>query len=591
MIEKRYQVVVVGGGISGVCAALAAARHGAKTALIQDRPVLGGNASSEIRMHICGADREGHRPNARETGIVEEILLENQLRNPQHSFSICDTILWEKTHGQENLDVYLNARFLSAEADNGVIRRIYVQQMTTEKDFLFTADIFIDATGDGMLAFQAGARVMHGREGKAVFGESLAPDVSDDYTMGNSLMFTARDMGRPVPFTAPPWAYHYTDADIPGHQDHHNGPVVEATSGYWWLELGGDQRDSLKDGEEIRDELLKTLYGVWDHLKNQDQGCENLALDWVGFLPGKRESRRIAGDYVLRQDDLTAGRIFDDDVAYGGWHLDLHPVGGFAAFGSFEEPSEEVRQLKQLKRLYGIPYRALLPAGMSNLLMAGRAISVSHIAFGSTRVMATCGVVGQAAGTAAALAACNGKTPREVDAVQLQETLMRDDCYLPEKHLPVQDAKARCSSCALGHAPEKALDGFLRAEENDAHAWMPDASDPAPWLEMQFAQPKAVKKVILRFDSNCSAHYAISISHWWHERIPGGVPRELVKDYALAFMRGGECVRRVRVQDNHLRFRVLELTQSVVCDAIRLEIYATYSAKPERVFQMEAYDR
>ena len=216
MIEKRYQVVVVGGGISGMCAALAAARHGAKTALIQDRPVLGGNASSEIRMHICGADREGHRPNARETGIVEEILLENQLRNPQHSFSICDTILWEKTHGQENLDVYLNARFLSAEADNGVIRRIYVQQMTTEKDFLFTADIFIDATGDGMLAFQAGARVMHGREGKAVFGESLAPDVSDDYTMGNSLMFTARDMGRPVPFTAPPWAYHYTDADIPG---------------------------------------------------------------------------------------------------------------------------------------------------------------------------------------------------------------------------------------------------------------------------------------------------------------------------------------------------------------------------------------
>ena len=190
----------------------------------------------------------------------------------------------------------MNARFLSAEADNGVTRRIYVQQMTTEKVFLFTADIFIDATGDGMLAFQAGARVMHGREGKVVFGESLAPDVSDDYTMGNSLMFTARDMGRPVPFTAPPWAYHYTDADIPGHQDHHNGPVAEATSGYWWLELGGDQRDSLKDGEEIRDELLKTLYGVWDHLKNQDQGCENLALDWVGFSP---ESGKAAGSRAI----------------------------------------------------------------------------------------------------------------------------------------------------------------------------------------------------------------------------------------------------------------------------------------------------
>lgn len=591
MIEKRYQVVVVGGGISGVCAALASARHGAQTALIQDRPVLGGNASSEIRMHICGADREGHRPNARETGIVEEILLENQLRNPQHSFSICDTILWEKTREQENLDVYLNTRFLAADADNGIIRQIRAQQMTTEKDFLFTADIFIDATGDGMLAFQAGAQAMHGREGKAVFGESLAPDVSDDYTMGNSLMFTARDMGHPIPFKAPDWAYHYTDANIPGHQNHHNGVIVEATSGYWWLELGGDWRDSLKDCEEIRDELLKTLYGVWDHLKNQDQGCENLALDWVGFLPGKRESRRITGDYILRQDDLTAGRTFEDDVAYGGWHLDLHPVGGFAAFGNFEEPSEEVRQLKQLKHLYGIPYRALLPVGMSNLLMAGRAISVSHIAFGSTRVMATCGVVGQAAGTAAAMAAQNGKTPREVDIAYLQETLMRDDCYLPGKHLPMQNAKMCCSSCALGYTPEKALDGFLRAEENDSHAWMPDENDPSPWLEMQFAQPKEVKTVILRFDSNCSAHYAISISHWWHARIPSGVPQELVKDYTLTFMRHGKCVHSARIQDNHLRFNTLEWSQGIVCDAIRLEIQATYSAKPEKVFQMEAYER
>ena len=588
MIEKRYQVIVVGGGISGVCAALASARHGAKTALIQDRPVLGGNASSEIRMHICGAGREGQRPNARETGIVEEILLENQLQNPQHSFSICDTILWEKTREQNNLDVYMNTRFLSTDASSGRINGIRAQQMTTEKVFHFTADIFIDATGDGMLAFQAGAQVMHGREGKETFGESLAPDIPDDYTMGNSLMFTARDMGHPVPFQAPKWAYHYTDANIPGHRDHNNGPVVEATSGYWWLELGGDCQDSLEDCEKIRDELLKTLYGVWDHLKNQDQGCENLALDWVGFLPGKRESRRIVGDYILCQNDLVEGRLFDDDIAYGGWHLDLHPVGGFASFGNFEEPNEKVRQLKQLKQIYGIPYRCLLPVGMNNLLMAGRAISVSHIAFGSTRVMATCGVIGQAAGTAAAIAACAETEPRKINVTELQLALMRDDCYLPGNHLPseAKKVKAVCSSYEAGYEPEKIFDGYLRSEENDSHAWKPETTDPTPWLEMQFGKPREVKKVILRFDSNCSAHYAISMSKWWQDRIPRGVPKEIVKDYSLTFYQNSCCIKKVAVHDNYLRLNCVELEQKIICDAVRLTIY---SACETKVFQMETY--
>lgn len=589
MLERSYQVIVVGGGISGVCAVLAAARHGAHTALIQDRPVLGGNASSEIRMHICGADREGHRPNARETGIVEEILLENQLRNPQHSFSICDTILWEKTREQENLDVYMNTRFLRTEAENGVLRGIWAHQMTTEKDFHFTAQLFIDATGDGMLAHLAGARTMHGREGRETFGESLAPEQADSYTMSNSLMFTARDMGHPVPFKAPDWAYHYTDEDIPGHRDHHNGPVVEATSGYWWLELGGDERDSVKNAEEIRDELLKTLYGVWDHLKNQDQGCENLALDWVGFLPGKRESRRVVGDYVLRQDDLVQGRTFEDDIAYGGWHLDQHPVGGFAAFGGFEEVSEEVRQLKQLKGVYGIPYRCLLPAGMQNLLMAGRAISVSHVAFGSTRVMATCGVVGQAAGTAA-LAVQAGCAPREVDVRALQQALMQDDCYLPGKRLPAQRMRVACSSQEPGFEAEKALDGYLRAAEGDTHAWRSLEGDEHPWLEVRFDGEKRVKRVILRFDSNCSARYAISISRWQQERVVRGVPKELVKECTLTFFRQGKAVQRAEVRENHLRMRRVELEEAVLCDAIRLSIEATNGARQARLFQIEAYE-
>lgn len=490
-VEREYQVVVVGGGISGVCAALASARHGAQTALIQDRPVLGGNASSEIRMHICGANREGSRENARETGIIEEILLENQARNPQHSFSVCDTILWEKCAFQENLHLYLNTRFLRAEAEEGRVRSIWAHQLTTEKDFRFSASLFIDATGDGMLAEQGG-RANHARPGRKggifrKFGSGAARRLHHGQfhlvyrqRHGTSGCLSAHPLGRTI----------MTTQIFPDISITTTARMKEATSGYWWLELGGDERNSLDDYEAIRDELLKTLYGVWDHLKNQDQGCENLALDWVGFLPGKRESRRVVGEYVLRQDDLVSGRHFADNIAYGGWHLDVHPVGGFAAFHNFEEASEEERALKMLKQIYGIPYRCLLPKGMKNLLMAGRAISVTHIAFGSTRVMATCGLVGQAAGTAAALCARHNCAPAALSLSSLQAALMLDDCYLPGQRLSgslLETARLLCSSQQVGYEAEMAVNGRLRAENGVSNCWRAAAEDPAPWLEAALA--------------------------------------------------------------------------------------------------------
>lgn len=595
-MKKTYDVAVVGGGMSGVCAALASARHGAKTALIQDRPVLGGNASSEIRMHICGASREGNRKNARETGIIEEIMLENQARNPQHSFSVCDTILWEKTRYQENLDLFLNTRFLSAKVENSRIRSVIAHQTTTEKDFEFEAKVWIDATGDGMLAERAGAVVMRGREGREEYGESLAPDKPDRYTMGNSIMFTARDMGRPMPFKAPPWAYHYDDADIPGHQNHNHGRVVEATSGYWWLELGGDRLDSLEDGEEIRDELLRTLYGIWEHLKNQDQGCGQLALDWIGFLPGKRESRRIKGEYVLTQNDLTNGRRFEDDIAYGGWHIDIHPVGGFAAFGDFRPKRPEEEQIKMLKQLYGIPYRCLLPINVSNLLMAGRAISVSHIAFGSTRVMATCALVGQAAGTAAAMAAEGGVCPREVDVDALQQTLMQDDCYLPGRaHGRLGDRIARADLSASSHQAgcgiEKVRDGFLRKEEDDDHCWRPMSGDVKPEIRAVWPEKEKIGRIILRFDSNCDRNYMISISKWQQDRIYKGVPEELPKDIRLTLRSGGQTVWEKNINDNYQRFLSLTIPEGAVCDELKVEIMATNGADCVSVFSLEAYER
>lgn len=168
VMEIRCDVAVVGGGMSGICAAVAAARHGAKTLLIQDRPVLGGNASSEIRMHICGADKHGAIDDARESGIIEELLLENRYMNPQHSFSVQDAVFWNAVKRQNNLDLYLNTRMLDVETANNRIVSVSAVQTTSEKRFRFYADYFIDATGDGYLGFAANAEYMYGREEKAL---------------------------------------------------------------------------------------------------------------------------------------------------------------------------------------------------------------------------------------------------------------------------------------------------------------------------------------------------------------------------------------------------------------------------------------
>lgn len=297
--KKNYDVIVVGGGISGVCAALSASRCGVNVALIQNRPVLGGNASSEVRMHICGADYHASRENARETGIIEEILLDNRLSNFQHSFSVLDTVLWEKATYQENLDLYLNTHMTEVNVIDNRIHAIKAEQLTTERRFEFTASTFIDTSGDATLAFKAGADIRIGRESRYEYNEKLAPEQADKIMMGNTIMFESKDMGQPVLFKKPFWVNTYTEDDLKSrcHRD--------ITAGYWWVELGGSHLDTISDGEKIRDELLKAVYGIWDHIKNGgDHGAENYALDWVCMLPGKRDSRRIIGDYVLNSNDL-----------------------------------------------------------------------------------------------------------------------------------------------------------------------------------------------------------------------------------------------------------------------------------------------
>lgn len=424
--SRKADVCVVGGGLAGTFAAIAAARHGAKVVLMQDRPVLGGNASSEIRMWVSGAGSRVR--NLQETGIMEEVLLENMYRNPTRNFSVWDSILYEKVKAEENIELLLNCACCFAECDGSTIKNVTGFQLTTYTWQTVEAEVFIDCSGDSILAELVDAEYMVGREAAETFGERWGLPKADKKTMGMSLMIQAHETDHKCEFIAPDWAYKFTTDEEMKFKPHDCLDRIETN--FYWIELGGEA-DSIHDTEEVRDELIKIAYGVWDHMKNHgDHGADNWELDFIGFLPGKRESRRYVGDYVLTQQDVESGRLFDDEVAYGGWQIDNHLPGGFNMQGK----DEFHLQKNRLTEPYGIPLRCLYSKNVSNLMFAGRNISASHLAFASTRVMGTCGVLGQAVGTAAALMIENHMSARQLCAEkigQLQDILMEDDCFLP----------------------------------------------------------------------------------------------------------------------------------------------------------------
>ncbi len=424
--SRKVDVCVIGGGLAGTFAAIAAARHGAKVVLMQDRPVLGGNASSEIRMWVSGAGSRVR--NLQETGIMEEVLLENMHRNPTRNFSVWDSILYEKVKNEKNIELLLNCACCFAECEGNVIKNVTGFQLTTYTWQKVEADTFIDCSGDSILAELVDAEYMVGREAKDTFGEKWGLEKADKKTMGMSLMIQAHQTDHRCEFIAPDWAYKFTTDEEMKFKPHDCLDRIETN--FYWIELGGEA-DSIHDTEEVRDELIKVAYGVWDHMKNHgDHGADNWELDFIGFLPGKRESRRYVGDYVLTQQDVEAGRQFPDEVAYGGWQIDNHLPGGFAMSGA----GEGHLQKKRLTEPYGIPLRSLYSKNVANLMFAGRNISASHIAFATVRVMGTCGVMGQAVGTAAALMSKYGMTARQLCAErieELQSVLMEDDCFLP----------------------------------------------------------------------------------------------------------------------------------------------------------------
>ncbi len=423
----RSDVTVVGGGLAGVAAAVAAARAGATVALVNNRPVLGGNSSSEIRVWVVGATAHGAQKYARETGIMGELFLENQWRNPEGNPVLWDHVVLDLVRAEPNITLYLNTDVREVDAhgadDERTIRSVRGWQMGSEKLITFESPVFVDCTGDGLVGLLAGARFALGREPRDLHGEQLAPVVADDNMLGSTILLYTKDVGAPVSFVPPDSARDVVAEGIPVRR--HIDTSMNGCD-YWWIEWGGEL-DAVADNERIRDELWGVVFGIWDYIKNSGEfDADTLTLEWVGAIPGKREYRRFVGDHVLTEGDILGQTRFSDVVGFGGWSIDLHPVGGMYAEG---DPSVHVFG----PGLFEIPFRSLYSVNVSNMLMAGRDISASHVAFGATRLMATCAVLGEAAGAGAALATQLGISPREVaqrHMPALQQRLLRADASL-----------------------------------------------------------------------------------------------------------------------------------------------------------------
>lgn len=585
VVTKIYDFVVAGGGMAGICAALAAARAGVRTALVESRPVLGGMASSEHRMHICGADHHMTNPNMRETGILEELLLENKRRNPEMNYPMFDAVLWEKVNFQENLDLYLNTHMTEAVCQNKRITEIRAEQMTTEKRYCFRAPLFMDATGDGILGAKAGAEYRMGRESGSTYEERLAPLTEDNVTMGNSVMFLAKDVGHPVPFEKPFWAYTYTEEQL-RFRDH-----KDVTSGYWWIELGDGEHNTITDAESIRDDLLKTVFGVWDHIKNgKGHGAENLDLEWVSFLPGKRESRRFLGDYVLTEKDCLEDTDFEDAVAYGGWPMDIHTVGGML------NESDDPTVWNQVNGIYRIPYRCLYSASLDNLFLGGRIISCSHVAFSSTRVMATCAVAGQAAGTAAAMAVKEKLLPKQVFAhvKELQQELLKADCYIPgivnqDAEDKARTAKAGASAELSGCTADNVLNGISRTVGERQNCWRACMCDE-PVLSLKWEEEVVPSEIRLYFDSNLSREITPSINREVLGRQVKGVPPELIREFEILLCRKEEAIEVIRCDGRGQRLQVIRVDGGHAVDEIRIVPKSTYGSEYATVFEVRVYE-
>lgn len=591
-MDLECDFLVAGGGMAGVCAALAAARHGARVVLVQNRSRLGGNASSEVRMHIVGASCHKGRLGWREGGILEELRLEDAKHNPQWCFELWDLMLYDKVIREPNITLLLDTSVFRAVVDKGRIQEAWARSDMTETLYCIKANYYADCTGDCRLGVEAGAEYVVGHESRAKYQESRAPETAGTETLGSSILFTASDYGYPIPFTAPPWARKVTEEQLRLRK------IRSWEYGYWWIEWGGED-DAIKNNEAIRKELLSIVLGIWDYIKNSGNHPDsaNWGMNWIGMLPGKRASRRLIGPHVLTEQDLLGlNGHFEDAVAVGGWPFDDHPPGGFDAVDLI--PSDSIK----IQEVYSIPLRALYSVNIDNLFMAGRNISASHVAFTSTRVMGTCAVEGQAIGAAAALCADKDIMPQQLYEDKAlfksyQQQLLRDDQTIPgianadAQDLAQKAAYVRASHSVEGSRPENIINGFVRDMEGEWHnRWGGLLQGGSAWIELGWNEVQTISSIQLTHDTGFSRELTLSGEAGVRRPQIRAAQPETISDYRLLYKETeeGEWKELVQITGNYQRLR-RHAFDPVKALAVRLEVTATNGNDEARLYEMRCY--
>jgi hypothetical protein len=433
--QGAFDLVVVGGGAAGCCAAVSAARLGCKVAFIHDRPVLGGNNSSEVRVGLSGLIHQ--KPYPRLGDLVDELgpvgywnlyqakqapdlprskeviaLVEKEPRRKIHNAGPAENYEDDKklavVQAEKGITLFLSTRANGVEMDGKRIAAVLAQEIRTGRRLRFRSAVVADCTGDGVIGALAGADHAYGREAKGEHGEEHAPAEADELVMGTSVQWHADEAAEPSTFPLCPWALRFDAAH-----------AIKTTRGDWDWETGA-RRNHVTEIELIRDYGLRVVFGNWATLKNDPKFKEEFArqrLRWVAYIGGKRESRRLLGDVILRQQDIVEGRSFPDACVTTTWTIDLHyPKEPMCACEAFQSEDRHIKI-----EPYPIPYRCLYSRNIENLLMAGRNISVTHVALGTVRVQRTTGMMGEVLGMAASLCRQHGTTPRGVYQQHLDE--------------------------------------------------------------------------------------------------------------------------------------------------------------------------
>ncbi|MEO7143493.1 MAG: FAD-dependent oxidoreductase [Bryobacteraceae bacterium] len=589
LVDLNADVLVAGGGMAGVCAAVAAARHGSKVILVQDRSCLGGNSTGEVKMHIVGASCHRGRPGWRESGLLEEFRLDDAVNNPQRSWEMWELLLYDKVMSEPNITLLLDTSVFAAVMKDSRIQQVLARCDKSEFLYRIHARVFCDCTGDSRLALEAGAEMRSGREARSEYGEPLAPLEADNQTLGSSILFTSRLHHQPMPFTPPKWARKITRDQL------RHRKIDSWEYGYWWIEWGGNI-DTIHDNERIRFELLSIVTGIWDYIKNSGDFPDSRywAMDWVGMIPGKRGSRRLFGDHILTQQDLLSGD-FEDAVAIGGWPMDDHPPGGF------DRPDLPPNHTLKPPEVYNIPLRSLYSRNVGNLLMAGRNISATHVAFTSARVMGTCSVIGQAVGTAAWMCAGRNIAPRAIYhdknlLAELQSTLLRDDQTIRGRANQDANDVARqahvTASAEDDTAPARAvIDGYTRDIPGGAkHHWAARVEPAGAWIELAWDRPQTIRQIQITFDSGFERELTLSSQDSVNAGIIRAAQPETVRDYRIEYRQSADAAASTvaKITGNHQRL-IRHNVDLANVHAIRIHVTATNGAAQARIFEVRCY--